>query len=315
MASEARAAESGRAQTGGGAWFPSWFWPSFAAPASIWLILLFIVPFYVILSIAFGGVDPIFLTPQPVYNPIGWDPSSFTHVASQFVTAGSIYQRALFHTVVFVAIATMICLLIGYPVAYFIARHAGRFRAVFLVALIAPFWISYMMRMLAWINLLQPDGYVDQVLQRLGIVDAPVQWLNGKPLTVILGLAYGYVPFMILPLFAMLDRIPASSLEAAHDLGAGPAATFRRVTLPLSRQAILAGIVIVMLPMFGDYYTTSLLASTRNTSMIGTLIVSSMGSSLVQEGASLVLLLLILLILPMLYYLRSSSRAVQGATL
>ena len=315
MASEAQVAGRAPAQTGGGVWFPSWFWPSFATPASLWLVVLFLVPFYVIVSIAFGGVDPIFLTPQPVYSPLGWDTSSFTHVASQFLIGGSIYQRALFHTVVFVGAATAICLVIGYPVAYFIARHAGRFRAVFLVALIAPFWISYMMRMLAWINLLQPDGYVNQALQKLGIVDAPVQWLNGKPLTVILGLAYGYVPYMILPLFAMLDRIPASSLEAARDLGAGPAATFRRVTLPLSRQAILAGIVIVMLPMFGDYYTTALLASTRNTSMIGSLIVSSMGSSLVQEGASLVLLLLILLIVPMLYYLRSSSRAIQGATL
>jgi spermidine/putrescine transport system permease protein len=315
VASEARAAGRVPAQTGGGVWFPSWFWPSFAAPATLWLIVLFVVPFYVILSIAFGGLDPIFLTPEPVYNPLAWDVSSFAHVASGFTTSGSIYQSALVHTLVFVAAATSLCLVIGYPVAYFIARHAGRFRAVFLVALIAPFWISYMMRMLAWINLLQPDGYVNQVLEKLGVIDQPVQWLNGKPFTVILGLAYGYVPYMILPLFAFLDRISPSSLEAARDLGAGPAATFRRVTLPQSRQAILAGIVIVMLPMFGDYYTTALLASTRNTAMIGSLIVSSMGSSLVQEGASLVLLLLLALIVPMLYYLRSSSRAVEGATL
>jgi ABC-type spermidine/putrescine transport system permease subunit I len=156
---------------------------------------------------------------------------------------------------------------------------------------------------------------VNQVLEKLGVIDQPVQWLNGKPFTVILGLAYGYVPYMILPLFAFLDRISPSSLEAARDLGAGPAATFRRVTLPQSRQAILAGIVIVMLPMFGDYYTTALLASARNTAMIGSLIVSSMGSSLVQEGASLVLLLLLALIVPMLYYLRTSSRAVEGAAL
>ncbi len=308
MASEARRAGRGAARSGG-VWFPRWFWPSFAAPASLWLLLLFVAPFYVILSIAFGRVDPIFLTPVPVYDPLRWDASTFTRVATQFVTAGSIYQSALVHTLVFVGIATVLCLLIGYPVAYFIARHAGRFRTAFLVAFVAPFWISYMMRMLAWMNLLQPDGYVNHTLERLGLIESPVQWLNGKPVTVIIGLTYGYVPYMILVLFGSLDRISRSSLEAARDLGAGPFDTFVRVTLPLSRQAILAGIVVVTLPMFGDYYTTALLASTRNTAMIGSLIVSSMGSSLVQEGASLVLLLLIALILPMVYYLRSTSRA------
>jgi ABC-type spermidine/putrescine transport system permease subunit I len=309
VASEARRAGRASARSGGGTWFPRWYWPSFAAPATLWLLALFVAPFYVILSIAFGRIDPIFLTPVPVYNPLGWNASAFGDVAQQFATSGSIYQAALVHTLVFVGAATILCLLIGYPVAYFIARHAGRFRAAFIVAFVAPFWISYMMRMLAWINLLQPDGYVNHALMALGIVGAPVQWLNGRPITVILGLTYGYVPYMILPLFGTLDRISRSSLEAARDLGAGPASTFVRVTLPLSRQAILAGVVIVTLPMFGDYYTTALLASTRNTSMIGTLIVSSMGSSLVQEGASLVLLLLVALILPMLYYLRSTSRA------
>ncbi len=302
-----------RYATRSGAWFPRWFWPAFAAPATLWLLVLFVAPFYVIVSIAFGSVDPIFLTPVPEYSPLRWDASAFVRVASQFTASGSIYQSALAHTVVFVATATALCLLIGYPFAYFVARHAGRFRTAFLIAFVAPFWISYMMRMLAWINLLQPDGYVNHTLERLGVIGSPVQWLNGKPLTVILGLAYGYLPYMILPLFGTLDRISVSSLEAARDLGAGPAGTFVRVTLPLSRQAILAGIIIVTLPMFGDYYTTSLLAGTRNTAMIGTLIVSSMGSSLVQEGASLVLLMLIVLIVPMLYYLRSTTRE-GGAT-
>jgi ABC-type spermidine/putrescine transport system permease subunit I len=304
---------SGRPARVESAWFPRWFWPSFAAPATLWLLVLFVAPFYVILSIAFGRIDPIFLTPVPVYSPLGWNSSTFVRVADQFTTSGSIYQSALVHTLVFVAIATSLCLVIGYPVAYFIARHAGRFRTPFLVAFIAPFWISYMMRMLAWINLLQQDGYVNHMLQALGIASGPISWLNGKPLTVIAGLTYGYVPYMILPLFGTLDRISRSSLEAARDLGAGPASTFLRVTLPQSRQAILAGVIIVTLPMFGDYYTTSLLAGTRNTAMIGSLVVSSMQSSLVQEGAALVLLMLIALIAPMVYYLRSTSRA-SGAT-
>jgi spermidine/putrescine transport system permease protein len=296
-----------------GAWFPSWFWPSFAAPATIWLLLLFVLPFFVLLAIAFGQVDPIFLTPSPVYNPFRWDAGPFREVLSQIFTSGSVYQSDFLRTLAFVFAATALCLVIGYPVAYFIARHAGGFRTLFLVAFIAPFWISYMMRMLAWINLLQPNGYVNRILGGLGLAntEAPIQWLNGKPLTVILGLTYGYVPYMILPLFAVLDRIPSSTLEAARDLGAGQVTTFLRVTLPLSRQGILAGIVIVSLPMFGDYFTQTLLAGTRNTAMIGNLIVSSIQSSLVQTGASLVLILLILLILPMLYYLRATSKATE----
>jgi len=298
-----------------GAWFPSWFWPSFAAPATIWLLLFFVLPFFVLLAIAFGRVDPIFLTPSPVYNPLRWDSGPFRDVLSQIFTSGSVYQSDFLHTLAFVFAATALCLVIGYPVAYFIARHAGRVRTLFLVAFIAPFWISYMMRMLAWINLLQPNGYVNRILSGLGLAnaDAPIQWLNGKPLTVILGLTYGYVPYMILPLFGVLDRIPSSTLEAARDLGAGQVTTFLRVTLPLSRQGILAGIVIVSLPMFGDYFTQTLLAGTRNTAMIGNLILSSIQSSLVQTGASLVLILLILLILPMLYYLRATSKATELA--
>jgi ABC-type spermidine/putrescine transport system permease subunit I len=119
---------------------------------------------------------------------------------------------------------------------------------------------------------------------------------------------------MNLPLFGSLDRIDPRTLEASRDLGAGQLSTFFRVTLPLSRQAILAGLVIVTLPMFGDYFTTALLASTRNTTMVGTLIVSSVESSLVQRGASLVLILLALLLVPMLYYLRTTQRAAEGAS-
>ena len=294
-----------------GGWHPRWFWPSFAAPATIWLVGLFVVPFYVILAIAFGRLDPIFLTPNPVYDPFGWRTGPFRNVISRILSSGSIEQTVFGHTLLYVAVATVLCLLIGYPVAYFIARHAGRFRTLFLILFVAPFWISYMMRMLAWINLLQPSGYVNRGLEGLGLIGHPVAWLNGKPLTVILGLTYGYVPYMILPLFGSLDRIDRWTLEASRDLGAGQVSTFLRVTLPLSRQAILAGCVIVTLPMFGDYFTQTLLAGTRNTAMLGNLIVSSVGSSLVQEGAVLVLVLIVLLIAPMLYYLRSTQRAVE----
>lgn len=292
-----------------GAWFPRWFWPSFAAPAFVWLVLFFVLPFYVIMSVAFGGLDQIFLTATPVYDPLHWSFGSFRDVATGLVTAHSIYQETFVRTLVYVGIATALSLVIGYPVAYFIARHAGRAKTFFLVAFIAPFWISYMMRMFSWVNLLQPEGYVNRALRSLGVIQEPRLWLNGKPSTVVLGLVYGYVPYMILPLYGMLDRIDRATLEAARDLGGSQARTFFRVTLPLSRQAILAGCVIVALPMFGDYFTQTLLASTRQTAMFGNLIVSSMDSSLVNQGASLVIILVVALALPMFYYLRSTNAA------
>jgi ABC-type spermidine/putrescine transport system permease subunit I len=293
------------------AWLPRGFWPSFAAPATAWLLALFVVPFYVILCVAFGKLDPIFLTPKPVFDPLQWQFGGFTDVLHQLFTSGSIYQSAFLRTLAYVAVATALSLAIGYPVAYFMARHAGRWKTFFLVAFVAPFWISYMMRMLAWISLLQPNGYVNRILVSTHLISQPVQWLEGKPSTVVLGLTYGYIPYMILPLFGVLDRIDRSLLEAARDLGASQVRTFLRVTLPLSRQAILAGCIIVSLPMFGDYFTQSLLAGTKNTSMLGNLIVDSVQSSLVVQGAALVLVLVALLIVPIIYYVRSTGRSGQ----
>jgi spermidine/putrescine transport system permease protein len=277
------------------------------------MLVLFVVPFYVILSVAFGSIDQIFLTAKPIYDPVRWDLRPFNTVVGQLFTSQSITQETFVRTLVYVGIATALCLLIGYPVAYFIARHAGRAKAYFLVAFIAPFWISYMMRMFAWVNLLQPEGYVNRILTSIGVLRDPRLWLNGKPSTVVVGLVYGYVPYMILPLYGMLDRISQSTIEAARDLGAGQAKTFFRVTLPLSRQAILAGCIIVALPMFGDYFTQTLLSSTRQTAMFGNLIVSSIESSLVNQGASLVIVMLTLLLIPMIYYLRSTNRAREVA--
>ena len=133
-----------------------------------------------------------------------------------------------------------LCLLIAFPVAYYTARFAGHWKGLLLVALIAPFWISYMMRMLAWVNLLQTDGLVNRTLSAGGLFDVHVNWLTGRPSTVVLGLVYGYVPYMILPLFAGLDRIPVATLEAARDLGANRWESFCRVTWPLSRPTVVA---------------------------------------------------------------------------
>src|SRR5918999_6110977 len=244
-----------------------WLWPAFAVPGVVWLVLLFLTPFYAILAVAMGRLDPIFLQAEPVWNPLEWDPSAFSSVFEN-VFSGHL-GRTFLRTLVYVGISSFLCLLIGYPVAYYIARHAQRWKTLILLLVIAPFWINYLMRMLAWVNLLETEGYVNDVLMFFQILDQPRQWLVGHHEVVILGLVYGYIPFLILPLFAALDRIDKSVIEAARDLGASPARAFWRVTLPLSKQGILAGVVIVMLPMFGDYYTPSLLSGNPRTRMIG----------------------------------------------
>jgi spermidine/putrescine transport system permease protein len=163
------------------------------------------------------------------------------------------------------------------------------------------------MRIYAWQSLLQPDGYINDLVGVFGV--APVEWLAGRPITVVLGLVYGYIPFMILPLFGFLDRIDQRLLEAGRDLGAGAFRTFWRVTLPLSKPGILAGLVIVSLPMFGDYYTNDLLGSTR-TSMYGNLIDDAVGQAgQGPEAGSLVLILIAVVLIPMLYYLRATRRS------
>jgi spermidine/putrescine transport system permease protein len=292
-----------------GVWYPRWYWPSFTAPGLLWLLIFFALPFYVVLSVAFGTIEPLFRTPVPVYQFWWWDFQTFAQTAEKFYAGDRIYLDPLIRTLLYVGAASLICLVIGYAVAYYTARLAHGSRGLILVLLVAPFWISYLMRIYAWQSLLQPDGYINDAIGVFGL--APVDWLAGKPITVILGLVYGYIPFMILPLFGFLDRIPSSLLEAGRDLGASPFQTFRRVTLPMSKPGILAGLIIVSLPMFGDYYTNDLLGS-EATAMYGNLIDNAVGSAgQGPEAGSLVLILIVLVMLPMLYYLRATRRATE----
>jgi putrescine transport system permease protein len=290
--------------------YPRWFWAAFGAPGLIWLALLFLVPLYVILAVSMGTVDPIFLSPVPVWNPLDWSTGAFEQIW-EGLGPGEPFFVVFVRTFAYVGIALALSLAIGYPVAYFIARHGGRWKALLLLALVAPFWISYLMRMLAWVNLLQDEGYVNRALMGLNVLDAPRNWLDGRASTVILGLAYGYVPFLILPLYAALDRIPRDLLEAARDLGANRAQAFRRVTLPLSKPGILAGAVIITLPMFGDYYTPDLLSGSPKTTIIGNQINLFVHGPQVTVGAALTVILMVMLVVLMTYYLVSTARAIR----
>jgi ABC-type spermidine/putrescine transport system permease subunit I len=299
-----------------------WTWRILALPGVAWLSLFFLVSFYAVLCVAFGNQNQL-NEPVPFWNPLDWNVGYVLQVLEN-IWNGEEYLTVFLRTLGFVAIALAISLLIGYPVAYFCARHAGRWRGLLLLLLILPFWINYLMKMLAWINLLSPDGWatrflhalsIDQLFIKLGLLTSEGGWLEGQSSTLVIALIYGYIPFLILPLFAALDRIDQRQIEAARDLGASPFAAFRRVTLPLSMPGVLAGTVLIALPMFGDYYTNDLISASTRTSMSGNQIdlLTRQGSQK-TIGAVLTVLLALVLLAFMLYYLRATRRAGEDAS-
>ena len=206
-----------------------------------------------------------------------------------------------------------LCIIIGYPVAYYVARLAGRRRGLLLALILLPWWINYLTRMLAWTGLLNDEGYVNDFLGIFGVT--PVDWLAGHASVVIIALAYGYLPFFIIPLYASLDRIDQRHIEASRDLGVGAFRTFMHVTLPLSRIGLITSIVITALPMFGDYYTNTLVSASPTTTMVGNSIEGSVQSGFSRaQGASLVILLSAVLLVAMTYYLVLTLRASREAT-
>jgi spermidine/putrescine transport system permease protein len=286
-----------------------WLWIALAVPGAIWLLVLFIAPFYVMLSVAGGGVNEFFQTVVPIWNPLHWSSWNLSNAWHDIVGAGSFVGPPALRTAIYTAVATVISLAIAYPVAYFVSRYAGTRKTLFLVLLIAPFWVSYMMRMLAWIDLLQQNGFVNSALSFVGL-PGQTDWLGGKSVTVIMALVYGYIPYLILVLYAFLDRIDQSQIEAARDLGLTKLQTFLHVTLPLSKPALIAGTFITALPMLGDYFTNQLISGAPGTTMVGNVIEGQLNSpGQTGQGAVLALMLLVILLIPMFYYVISTARA------
>ena len=279
-------------------------WAALAAPGAFWLLFFLAVPFNAVACVAFGTVDPIFRDAIPQWNPLNWSFGEFNAVFSS-VTSGPL--RGVFvRTIVYVVSAMIISFAIGFPVAYYLARHAGKRRMLLLLLIIAPFWVNYLMRMLAWVNLLSPSGLFSRFVGMFGV---QYNWLDGSPITVILGLVYGYIPFLILPLYATLERLDWRLVEAARDLGATSRQAFRVVTVPMAKAGVAAAAILIALPMFGDYYTNDLLSRSPKTEMLGNQIDYYINSSSQpQRGAILVIMLSTLLLVALSWYLRSTSR-------
>jgi putrescine transport system permease protein len=299
-----------------------WIWRALAVPGLVWLAVFFVVAFYAIISVGLGNVTTLY-EPVPHWNPLDWNVGYLWQGLKAVVPGGDTWDTFL-RTIIYVVVAVTLSLAIGYPVAWYAARHAGRWRGLILVLLVLPFWISYLMRMFAWTNLLAENGYasralsslsIDTLFQKLGLLDGS-DWLGGQHVAVILALVYGYVPYLILPLFAALDRIDQRYIEAARDLGASPAGAFWRVVVPLSKTGTLAGIVLIALPMFGDYYTPDLISGSPKTAILGNAINGYVqGGPDKSLGAALTILLSAFLLVFMLYYLRvvrADQRAAAG---
>jgi ABC-type spermidine/putrescine transport system permease subunit I len=294
-----------------------WIWRVLAIPGVVWLSVFFLIAMYAVLSVALGNQNTL-NQPIPYWNPLDWNVGYLLETLRN-IWHGGPFLKVFLRTVAYVAVAMGISLVIGYPVAYYAARHAGRWRGLVLLLLVLPFWINYLMRMLAWINLLSPNGWgtrflhdfgIEALFEKVGLLNQDGGWLNGQASSVVIALVYGYIPYLILPLYAALDRIDQRHIEAARDLGASPFAAFRRVTLPLSVPGILAGTVLIALPMFGDYYTQDLISASPRTNMIGNQIdeFARQGSQK-TVGAVLTMLLALVLLVMMFYYLRTTRRA------
>jgi ABC-type spermidine/putrescine transport system permease subunit I len=279
-------------------------WVALTTPGVAWLVVFFALPFYAVACVAFGTIDPVFRDAVPQWNPLAWDFSQASSVL-QSIASGPL-RGVVVRTIGYVVVAMVVSFAIGFPIAYYLARHAGKRRLLILTLIILPFWVNYLMRMLAWVNLLSPSGIAQKLFSAFGVDH---NWLDGSATTVILGLVYGYLPFLILPLYAALERIDWRLVDAARDLGASSRQAFRLVTIPLSKAGVIAAGILIALPMFGDYYTNDLLSRSPSTEMLGNQIDFYINnSSEPQNGAVLVMVMSAVLLVGLSWYLRSTAR-------
>jgi putrescine transport system permease protein len=264
----------------------------------LWLLLFFLTPFLIILKISLA--EP--MVAQPPFTPLfewgqrGIEGLRVTLENYAFLFQDGYYGIIYLSSLKMAAIGTVLCLLIGYPMAYVIARQPSGRRQVLLLAVILPFWISFLLRVYAWIGLLNNRGVINDLLRALGVTDEPVPLLYND-FAVYLGIVYSYLPFMILPLYANLERLDLDLLDAAADLGAKRWQAFLDVTLPLSRPGIIGGCLLVFIPAVGEFTIPALLGG-ADTLMIGRVLWDEFFISRDWPVASAVSIILVLLLVP-----------------
>ncbi|GFE70860.1 ABC transporter permease [Chroococcus sp. FPU101] len=263
-------------------------------PALIFLVLFFVFPLLLVLLYSF--------LERGTYGGVNWTVSLSSY---QRLTQG-VYWGILWRSCWLALLTTIVCLIIGYPMAFFIATRSQPWRNILLVLVIIPFWTNFLVRTYAWMVLLRTEGVINTLGQNIHLIKEPLDLLF-TPFAVSLGLIYGYLPFMVLPLYATLEKFNFSLVEAAHDLGANDINTFWRVVLPLSRRGIISGCLLVFIPSVGAFITPDLLGGAK-TIMIGNVIQNQFIKSRDWPfGSALSILMMIVILIPILVYLRMSE--------
>ena len=279
----------------------------------LWLLLFFLVPFAFVLKISLSEA----MIARPPYSPLfEWGEDAYLTVKLNFANflfllEDDLYWRAYLNSGKIALVSTVLCLLLGYPIAYGIARSAPTARLVLLMLVILPFWTSFLLRVYAWIGILKNNGIVNNLLMGIGIIDEPIVMMQ-TDFAVYVGIVYSYLPFMILPLYANLERLDPTLLEAAADLGCRPAKTFFTITLPLSLPGIVAGSMLVFIPAVGEFVIPALLGG-PDTLMIGRVLWDEFFANRDWPVASAVAIaVLLLLVVPIMAFQHIQAKEAGG---
>ena len=269
----------------------------------LWLFVFFLAPFAIILKISLA--DPIIAQP-PFSETVSADNFAF-------LLTDKLYAYTYLRSVIMAAASTLLCLALGFPMAYAIARADAATRSLLLLLIVLPFWISFLLRVYAWMGLLNNYGIINNLLMWMGITDQPVQ-LMYTDFAIFIGMTYSYLPFMILPLYATLERMDLDLVEAAQDLGASRARAFWDVTWPLARPGVIAGCLLVFIPAMGEYVIPYLLGGSESL-MIGRVLFDEFFVNRDWPLASAVaIVLLLLLIVPIMMLQRFQARDTEGSS-
>lgn len=284
----------------------------------IWLGLFFLIPFFIVFKISLSQVAMAI----PAYDPrFFWsdDLGAMWQKIQQFsfenyiwLTQDSLYYKAYLSSVKIAAVSTFLALLIGFPLAYGMARAPLTLRPTLLMLVILPFWTSFLIRVYAWIAILKPEGLLNQFLMGLNIIDTPLTILNTDT-AIYIGIVYSYLPFMVLPIYSALEKMDYSLIEAAQDLGCAPLTAFWKITFPLALPGVIAGSMLVFIPAIGEFVIPDLLGGS-STLMIGKTLWSEFFSNRDWPvSAAVAVVLLIILVIPIVLFQKMQTRADGGA--
>ncbi|KRG45796.1 spermidine/putrescine ABC transporter permease [Stenotrophomonas panacihumi] len=292
-------------------WLPGARW-GVIAPPYLWLIVFFAIPFLIVLKISFSRLA----IAMPPYTPILEYVDNAFHLKLNLgnylnLLTDSQYIAAYLSSIKIAAISTVLALLVGYPMAYVIARMSPAARNVAMMLVVLPSWTSFLIRVYAWIGILDSNGLLNRALMGIGLIDEPLRILY-TPLAAYIGIVYCYLPFMVLPLYATLVKLDRRLLEAAYDLGARPWKAFLTITLPMSRSGIIAGCMLVMIPAVGEFVIPEMLGG-PDTLMIGRVLWGEFFNNRDWPAASAVaIVMLLLLLVPILIFNRYQQRDLEG---